>query len=301
MKYLLLLLLIFACSEERSEIEERNVIIQEFQSLNEKLNSLDEVLIVAHRGNWRNAPENSMEAIKKSILSNVDMVEVDVRMTKDSVLILMHDETIDRTTNGTGLVSDLEYSYIQTLYLKNGLGRVTKFKIPTLKDVLTECKDKIYLNLDKSEKLINEIYPLLKENNTTSQVLLKGWHSPNDLDSIYGDIINEISYMPLVRISETTKFYELENYLKNFSTNAVEIIFNDDSYPAIDSLKYLNKNIWINSLWGSLCGGHDDDLAYENPDENWGLLIKIGTDIIQTDRPMRLARYLNAKKLKKKY
>ncbi len=58
------------------------------------------VFVVAHRGDWRNAPENSVSAIKKAADMGADMVEIDIQRTKDSVFILMHDGSIDRMTNG---------------------------------------------------------------------------------------------------------------------------------------------------------------------------------------------------------
>ena len=77
----------------------------------------DQVIVVAHRGDWRNAPENSLQAIQNCIDMGVDMVEIDVRQTKDGQLVLMHDVTVDRTTTGTGKVSELTWEYLQGLQL----------------------------------------------------------------------------------------------------------------------------------------------------------------------------------------
>ena len=60
------------------------------------------ILVVSHRADWRNAPENSLQAIQNCIDMGVDMVEIDLKRTKDGHLILMHDKTIDRTTTGKG-------------------------------------------------------------------------------------------------------------------------------------------------------------------------------------------------------
>ena len=62
--------------------------------------STNSVLVVAHRGDWRNFPENSLEGIENAIKMGVDIVELDVQRTQDGVLILMHDETLNRTTTG---------------------------------------------------------------------------------------------------------------------------------------------------------------------------------------------------------
>ena len=63
------------------------------------------VVVVSHRGDWRNYPENSLPAIESVIKMGVDMMELDLKMTKDSVLVLMHDGTLDRTTTGRGRTS----------------------------------------------------------------------------------------------------------------------------------------------------------------------------------------------------
>ena len=73
------------------------------------------VMIFAHRGNWRGAPENSLQAYKQCIDGGIDGVEIDVHMTKDSAIVMMHDDTVDRTTTGTGLVSDYTLEEIKKL------------------------------------------------------------------------------------------------------------------------------------------------------------------------------------------
>ena len=74
------------------------------------------VFVVAHRGDWRNAPENSLQAFQNCIDMGVDMIELDLHMSKDSVLFLMHDNTVDRTTNGRGKVSDLTSDELKKKY-----------------------------------------------------------------------------------------------------------------------------------------------------------------------------------------
>ena len=76
-----------------------------------------EIIVVAHRGDWRNAPENSLQAIQNCIDMGVDMVEIDVRETKDGHLVLMHDNSIERTTTGKGLVKEWTLDSLKTLKL----------------------------------------------------------------------------------------------------------------------------------------------------------------------------------------
>ena len=75
----------------------------------------DYAMVIAHRGDWRFGPENSLEGFENCIRSGFDAIEVDVRMTKDGVLVVMHDESVNRTTNGKGKVSDLTYAEIKKM------------------------------------------------------------------------------------------------------------------------------------------------------------------------------------------
>ena len=132
------------------------------------------VMVVAHRGNWREAPENSVWAIRKAIEAGADMAEIDIALTKDSVLILMHDRTIDRTTTGKGAPSDYTLAEIQQFYLRDGAGSATRMRVPTLEEVLKESKGKIFLNLDKGFNYIGLVYPLLEKYDMLDEVLFKG-------------------------------------------------------------------------------------------------------------------------------
>lgn len=76
-------------------------------------------MVVSHRGDWRNWPENSIPAIESVIGMGVDIMELDLKLTKDSVLVLCHDKTIDRTTNGRGRVCDITYDSIRALRAEN--------------------------------------------------------------------------------------------------------------------------------------------------------------------------------------
>ena len=106
------------------------------------------VFVASHRGDWRNWPENSIEAMQSAIEMGVDIVEIDVAMTSDSVLIVMHDRRADRTTKAKGLVSDLKWTDLSKFRLRSGHGVTTKCRIPTLEELLKTCKDKVLVNID---------------------------------------------------------------------------------------------------------------------------------------------------------
>ena len=139
------------------------------QQIREKLldRNLNSVIVVSHRADWRNFPENSLEAIQSAIDMGVDVVELDLQRTKDGVLILMHDDRLDRTTTGRGKVSDWTLDSIRTLRLKNGCNIKTIHKIPTLEEALILVKGKIMINLDKADVYFDQVYELLEKTGTT--------------------------------------------------------------------------------------------------------------------------------------
>lgn len=98
-------------------------------------------LITAHRGFAEAAPENTISAFEAALNAGTDACEFDVHMTLDSILVVFHDDTVGRTTNGTGKLSELTYDYLSTL--DAGSWKDPKFvgeKIPTLKQTLDYFK-----------------------------------------------------------------------------------------------------------------------------------------------------------------
>ena len=100
-------------------------------------NNPNQVSVIAHRGANKKAPENTLSAISKAIALGVDMVEIDIHLTKDNQLIVLHDETLERTTNGTGNVSDYTLAELKRLdagswFSKEFIGE----ELPTLNEAL---------------------------------------------------------------------------------------------------------------------------------------------------------------------
>ena len=125
-----------------------------------------DVLVAAHRGDWRNACENSLEAIENAIQMGVDIVEIDLARTKDGHLILLHDKTLDRTTTGKGKPEDYTLAEIKALRLRNGCHIKTIYKVPTLEEALLAAKGRVMLNLDKAFDYFDQVYELLEKTGT---------------------------------------------------------------------------------------------------------------------------------------
>ncbi|WP_420148410.1 glycerophosphodiester phosphodiesterase family protein, partial [Spirosoma sp.] len=112
-------------------------------------------LISVHRGggDLKNYPENCIEsfayvASQISTSAHPAIIECDIDLTKDSVMVMMHDATLDRTTNGTGKLIDKTYAELGQYRLEDNMGNVTPYKIPTLENVLRWGKNRVYFTLD---------------------------------------------------------------------------------------------------------------------------------------------------------
>lgn len=259
------------------------------------------VIVVAHRGDWRNFPENSLEAIDNAIKLGVDIVEIDVQRTKDGQLIVMHDALLDRTTTGKGRVDEWLLDSIKTLNLKNGCNIKTKHKVATLEEALMHAKGKIMLNLDKADRYFDEIYPLMQKTGTTKQIIMKGGKSAEDVKAKFGDYLEDVIYMPIVNLDKPYADSQIRTFVEDMNPVAFELLVKDDSNPLAKEMKtFLDTQslIWYNTLWDTLCGGHDDDMALEDRDAAYGYLIdQLGARIIQTDRPAYLIEYLRERGL----
>ncbi|MDD4591360.1 MAG: glycerophosphodiester phosphodiesterase family protein [Parabacteroides sp.] len=137
------------------QIEELHTVsVNSLQELQDyfSYNPEKDVIISAHRGGMLPYfPENCIESCEKTLSLLPSFFEIDPRLTKDGIMVLMHDADIKRTTNGTGLVSDFTYEELQQFNLKDREGNVTQYKIPTIVEMFEWGKDKTVFNLDNKD------------------------------------------------------------------------------------------------------------------------------------------------------
>ena len=263
----------------------------------------DYVVVISHRGDWRNYPENSIPAIESVIRMGVDMMELDVKMTKDSVLVLMHDQTINRMTNGKGLIKDMTYDSLMTFKLKRAHNVTTdSLRIPTLREALLCCKDRILVNVDHAYPYYKEIVELTEELGVTGQVLMKG---KSNIDKVNEDMAkheNNLLYMPIIDINRPKGQALFAEYLeRNVVPMAFEVCWQvpgEEIDNCAAEIKKMGSKLWVNTFWPSVCGGlgNDDDaaLAAADPADVYAQYLEMGASMIQTDRPELLIKYLRS-------
>ena len=263
--------------------------------------STNQVLVASHRGDWRNYPENSIPAIESVIRMGVDIMELDVAMTSDSVLVLCHDGTVNRTTNGRGAVSSFTLDSLKTLKLKRSHGVATdSLRMPTLEEALTVCKDRILVNVDHGWNYFDQVLEVAKKVGCVDQIIFKsGGTRQATAEAMRQCKEAGINYMPIVTVVRDGTSPTIDTYLDGGEMPVMfEVCFTQD-IPEVaaytKALQDAGSKIWINSIWGSLCGYNDDDRAFQSPEEAeaaYGRLIELGAKVFQSDRPEYLISYL---------
>lgn len=287
-----------ACSQKEQYANRAEKILAEINDPNS-----DYIVVISHRGDWRNYPENSIPAIESIIRMGVDMMELDVKMTKDSVLVLMHDKTVNRMTNGKGLVSDYTYDSLSTLRMRRAHNVVTDtIKVPTLREALLCCKDRILVNVDHAYPYYKEIVELTEELGVTGQVLMKG---KSNIDKVNEDMSkheNNLLYMPIIDINKPKGQALFAEYqTRGVVPMAYEVCWQvpgEEIDNCVETILKSGAKLWVNTFWPSVCGGfgNDDDAALEaaDPADVYGQYVEMGATMIQTDRPELLLEYLRS-------
>lgn len=256
------------------------------------------VMIFAHRGDWRNAPENSLKAFQNCIDEGLDGIEVDVQLTKDSVLVVMHDLTLERTTTGIGKVSDYTYSELQSLYLKSPIGVVTRQKIPSFEDVLKLAKGKILIQVDKWTKVKEQVISMARKHDCLNHLIFRSSKDSKYVNNEFGDLLGEVNYIPVLVCKGTGDNERLDDFLGNIPTVCIGVSFTKEDYQVLGRIKEISDKgfrVWLNSLWADFNAGHDDELATFDLEASYGWLLKQGADVIFSDHPILLKQYLEKK------
>ena len=245
------------------------------------------ILVAAHRSGHNGHPENSLSALKHAIEIGVDVAELDVKVTKDSVVVLMHDGKIDRTTNGKGDPENYTLAELKKFRLKMPDGTLTDETIPTFEDFLNIAKDKILVDIDIKTSHLKPVVDAVKRTKMQSQV----FYFDNDYDALkhVRNFDKSSMFMP-----RAYNYRMSDSALKIFNPKVVHI---DESFYTPELTKLIrckNARIWINAL------GEPDDMVRKGElGKAIDQLLKYQANIIQTDEPEKILEYLRSKGLHK--
>ena len=250
-------------------------------------------LVSAHRGGPAPGfPENALETFQNSSRQQPLIIECDVRMTKDSVLVLMHDETLDRTTNGTGRLAEVDFSAVRKLRLKDPAGEITAYRIPTLEEALQWGAGKVIFTIDVKRGVpYSAVIGAIHRNSAQAYTVLITYNADQAaaVHQLAPDLMISASMRSpddLIRLNDRSI---PDNRL-------VAFVGTSEVAPAVYEFLHGHGILCILGTMGNL-----DKQATVRGDTVYTNLVGRGADILATDRPQEagkaLGAYRNAHKL----
>lgn len=234
-------------------------------------------IVCAHRGDHTVAPENTLDAIEEAIKVGVDFVELDLRTSKDGVIVLMHDGTVNRTTTGAGKVSDLTFAELRALKIK-GARRETEL-VPTFEEALALTRGKVRIYMDIKAVTPEQVLPLLKKHRMERNVIAY----------TYGADHRDVWRKGAPKIPLISDISDMK------SPAQIETEFKLSPFAITDGNAFEYTSLFIET-WHKLGVVVVPDI--QNPaegPEQWQPLIDAGVDGFQTDHPGKLVDYLKSK------
>jgi len=138
-------------------------------------------LKIAHRGYSERYPENTLLAFEEAIRSGADMIELDVRLSRDGHIVVIHDDRIDRTSDGSGRVADMTLAELKRHSFNNGMDRFGFIGIPTLEEALDLAGDRVALNIEIKKRpdhqgaIEERLCALLRERGAFDRVIVSSF------------------------------------------------------------------------------------------------------------------------------
>ncbi|MGJ7505318.1 MULTISPECIES: glycerophosphodiester phosphodiesterase family protein [unclassified Variovorax] len=258
------------------------------------------VLVAAHRGAWRELPENSISALDDAIAQGADIIELDVRATRDDVLVLLHDPTLERTTTGRGAVAALDFDQVRRARLKprdGGSALVpTHERLPTLASALEAARDRVVVNIDVKDTLMaDHVAQAVIAAGMADQVFVKATITEQrHVDQVRASpFFGRIAFVPMMQ-ARPGRFAEDLRWLEPLGCLMYEVGFADlaDLEAGRDELRRQGARLWVNTIDCSHSLDFNDTHALQDADAVWGRLLDIGVGAIQTDVVPDLVAYL---------
>lgn len=239
------------------------------------------VMVIGHRGFSGVAPENTVSAFRKAIEAGCDMVELDVHLSRDGKVVVIHDETLERTTNGKGKIADFTLKELENLDAGAWFGsQFAGEKMPSLREVLDLAKGKILVNIEIKDGYLGS-YTLIDLTDRTLQDVKRA--------GMVSQVLFSSFYPPsLERIRKGNPHAQV-SFLFHQPWDSLEEIARGNSFPILNLRKsFLNKDkIATIHREGIKVNVYTLDSVKEMEQ-----FIRWGVDGIITNRPDRLIKIL---------
>jgi glycerophosphoryl diester phosphodiesterase len=239
-----------------------------------------QVVVISHRGEHLAHPENTLPAFQAAIEAGADFFELDVRTTTDGKLVLMHDSTVDRTTNGTGLVRKMTFDQIRELDAGAKFGpQFAGTKVPTFEEALRLAHGKIGIYVDCKEIAPGDLVSALDKSDMLDKVVIYG-----GADFLKGVMALRPSLKVMPEADSGTR---LQKLIMDLNLRVAAFDAGDFKAEVLAIAKEAHVDIYVDRL------GAADNI------DHWQDAIDRGATGIQTDKPAELVRYLRQHHLHK--
>jgi glycerophosphoryl diester phosphodiesterase len=239
---------------------------------------LAQIVVISHRGEHLAHPENTLPAFQAAIDAKADYFELDVRTTSDGHLVLMHDATVDRMTNGHGAVRDMTFEQIRALDV--GAKFASQFagtKVPTFEEALQLAHGKIGVYVDSKSILPEDLVAMLEKTDMSDKVVIYGGA---------GFLKRVLALRPALKVMpEADNVDVLTKLTETLAPHVVAFDAKDFQDDVIRIAQRAKAAIYVDRL-----GQADNPTAWQDA-------VDRGANGIQTDHPAALVEYLKTKKL----
>ncbi len=231
------------------------------------------LVVIAHRGNHVAVPENTVAAIAATIACDADYVELDLRTTLDGKLVLMHDATVDRTTDGKGRVADLTLAAIKDMKIRSTDGK--EYRVPTFEEALQACKGKLNIYLDFKSADVTAAWEQLKAAGMEKRVVV--YLNSREQYSTWRTIAPAVPLMTSLP-AEIKTTEQLAIFLQQ---TQIRVLDNITDSAMIAVARQYHVMVWL-----------DVQHPAEGP-ADWKEAMEKGVQGMQTDHPEALVRFLD--------
>lgn len=241
-------------------------------------------LVSAHRGGPDiDYPENAIETFQRVASKIPAIIECDIALTKDSVLVLMHDETLDRTTTGKGKLNQHTLAELKELRLKDPTGTVTNYRIPTLEETLKWGVGKVIFTLDVKRNVPYQlVVDAIRKTKAEAYVVIITYNANQ------AAIVHNLA--PDLMISASIKSVEDLIRLNDLDVPDTRLVAFVGTSQADKKLSDLLHQHGILCILGTI--GNLDRQAQQRGEQVYAEYIENGADILSTDRPLQAAKTL---------
>lgn len=243
-------------------------------------------IISGHRGGAKNGyPENSIASMEYTLSHTPATFELDPRITKDSIIVLMHDATLDRTTNGTGKVADYTWEQLQQLKLKDPVGNLTDYCIPSLEEAIRWSRGKTVINLDEKDVPKEMTARIIRRHQAEAHVIVTV-HTAEEA-RYYHERNPDLMFSAFIKTEEAFAKYEAAIPWSQVAQAYIGPEYNADKQPLVDKLHRKGVMVMVGA------GPSYDKLKPRQRAQAYRDLIRSGIDIIESDRPIEVAEAID--------